>query len=569
MSPPTDRLLRSGVVKILATSTLTTLDSETISTGINFASNAVTFEKTGFGVILQDGRILCAAETVLIPPTFLTNYNAYPFPYVSQSAPDGSMSNDLITARQIFVTVEPYCIKNAPQMDIDEKRYVYLAKLVLVEGAANMALLEINETAEYNGPNIPVQSNSYSTLGNPRLASYCDIKRDSVKKDKCCPTKCKVFTAYTYRYCISQCDLNDGDCCRIVGGTYLSNNSFGLVEDTIVQECNTLKSHFYDPSGWILTQMSVFNSAVASAVVGSPVINKENQIVALITEGNISITNMELLSDEPLSQIGQRLFPEVSLPAATHNSGSLKVAGIHRRHLKNFVGCGPKKDGCCDDSRYAFDDAWLGTYYIVSRSYIGLADRQFKGSDYTMDIDWSGAITTIPGQEYPILDVNQLPINGPIRKPVFGTLLIGAAGNPNDSFLVPGTPEQGTVPFPTILNNSPFLGILNDGYRLNYIQHGNHKMKLGPHEDCSKAVVPGYLALSRVPVGGLVSIGFSDNLTQTNKYDNRSETIAVNTVLYPGYNNYPWYSWIRTNSISVPAPVQVLPVGFPNFHPSY
>jgi S1-C subfamily serine protease len=130
----------NAVVTINSESVLTPTAAPAIPT-----PGATTLYKTGNGFFVRDHYIVCPASLVLIPQTLLATNNRYPYVRVNQPAPTGTIQNAMTSVSRILVGVS--------NVNNGERSYVYEAKLVGVDGAGDVAYLEIDYKSQYNANN--------------------------------------------------------------------------------------------------------------------------------------------------------------------------------------------------------------------------------------------------------------------------------------------------------------------------------------------------------------------------------------------------------------------------------
>ena len=130
--------IANAVVRIQSQSILTTVAAPAIPTSED--SNTLTINGNGF--FIRDHYIVCPARLVLIPPTLLANMNRYPYVNVNQPTPTGTIPNTLTQVSRILVTVS--------NLNNKGKTFAYLARVIGIDGAGDVALLQIDPFAAYN-----------------------------------------------------------------------------------------------------------------------------------------------------------------------------------------------------------------------------------------------------------------------------------------------------------------------------------------------------------------------------------------------------------------------------------
>lgn len=199
---------------------------------------------SGNGFFVQQGIIVCPASLVLIPSSYLSDRNRYPYVSNTQPDPTGDVPNVMTQVSRILVTVYG--------VDSQCDSYAYTATLVMVDGASNIAYLKINMASASN--------------------------KGAVGLKKCHP----YFNWGFSKNC------NQGD--RVFSiGSFISNvngpydaSSKNLITQGVISD----NSHV-DYQGWAQTELMVVDFETYYSKIGSPIINTEGNVVGMIT-GNVT-----------------------------------------------------------------------------------------------------------------------------------------------------------------------------------------------------------------------------------------------------------------------------------------
>lgn len=532
--------VRQFVVGIKSQSYLTTLGTDSPAT-INFAENTIIYERVGTGTIMLGGRIECPSELVLIPPLELANRNRYPFVSDVVPPPTGVVPDEIVIASRITVTIEiPRrcgCCEDACREFSHSCKscklipYEYLARVLVVDGAGNQAILEIDDLNSFNGTRDEF---------NP-LVSKDGLVLGSKPKD--------------------------GDEVYVIGYTNSNNRSFGDVEVKSINPATVSKSYYMDPSGWVLPQLTLLSVAgVYNNQVGSPIIDRCGRLIGMVITAPTGTVVSDLIS-EPIANNANSTYVEAGLPHTT-TSGEGRVAAIHVSELRQFLRAlrYDQCSGSLETSNTSFipvNDNYHGTYSRYVRAYLGIGYRQFKGSDYVDNIDFTGLITGNPGFEYPLDLTGLIPTTNP--KVLSGIIVTSVAGSSIASLpshLTPGNTEAGIDGFPVIIADSPLLNMtvpIAPGDRILSFQVNNSYFEVGG-QDCERAP---NLFLSRVVPGEVITIEYikANTIPKFNYQSSIRDEVTVQS--YPAFLDFPYSAGHR-----YPYYLTVFPPSYPGFEPS-
>lgn len=340
---------------------------------------------SGNGFFTRKHYIITAAQNVLMPPAFTSALNRYPY-YNEQTLNDvgvagnAFMQNEMVRASRILVTVNNVNNK-APS-------YVYEADLVGVDGAGDIAVLEIKYNKRFNRCNPCILScHPYFDFAKARSAICGD----------------KVYMI--------------GD---PVGNINLATDlsASGAMINGIVSNARHL-----DYSGWMLSESVLVSAPVFGFNAGMPIFNAEGKVIAMQTTVSVAKSKSYRAADPP---------------TASYLAGQGFVAGPSVMFMQRVIGklirgtCSKKRDcqleTICDP---------VGSYYRYKKAYMGLAYEVFTGADYTVTRDYSGSseplVSETQLQPRIRLDENGEFVDGPDCKQIVGLRIIGIAGlNPGD-----------------------------------------------------------------------------------------------------------------------------------------
>lgn len=531
------KYVKPYIVSIQAQSYLTTLAS-TDPTPVNFATNTIIFNHPiGGGVIMLGGRILCASETVLIPPLQLASRNRFPFTAAVVPAPTGVAPDQPVIASRITATIEIpckccSCDEYNPECDsCCTTPYEYLVRVLAINGAEDLALLEIDNLNEFNG----VQS-----VANPAVG------RDGLVLGRA---------------------PKNGDSIHVIGYTNSNDRSFGGLEVKSVNPGTVSKDRYMDPSGWVLPELTLLSvPGVYNNQVGSAVIDNDGRLIGLVvTTVTGTVVTSALLGDGIPANIANSNYNQGGLPHTYLGSGEGRVSAIHVHQLRQFLRAlrYDECSGSLETSSASFipiSDAYHGTYSRYVRAYLGIGYRQTKGTDSINNIDFTGIVTNNPGFEYPVDLTGTVPTAHP--KVVDGIIVTSVAGDSAASLpshLTPSQAQAGIDGFPVIIADSPLLGIVRPGDKIISFEWNNSLFEVGG-QDCERAPD---LFLSRVVPGETIIVNHISASTVP-KFDIQylvRTPVVVGS--YPSFLDFPYAAARR-----YPNYITVTPPSFPGFEPS-
>lgn len=516
------------IVSIKSQSYLTTLGSADPGP-INFATNTILYERVATGTLVLGGRIVCPSEVALIPPLELATRNRYPFTAAVVPPPSGVAPSETVLVSRLIATIEVpcrcgRCRQFSPECSRCCRRpYEYLLKVLAVGGVDNEALLEVDDLSPFNG-------------GNPQLTM------DGLMLGRV---------------------PDDGDKIYVIGYTNSNDRAYGDPEAKSINPGYVSRSYYTDPAGWVLPQLTLLSvPGVYTAQVGSAVLDKEGRLIGMIVTTAAGTVVAELFNGAPPSNIANSVYNEAALPHALV-SGEGRVSAIHVSHLRQFLR-GLRYDECTGSlgtscsSFIPVDDAYHGTYSRYIHGYLGIGYRQFKGSDYVDNIDFSGAVTGNIGFEYPI---NVGADAGTNPKPVEGILVTSVAGDITSvpSHVTPGQPQAGVDGIPPIVANSPLLNLVRPGDQILSFKYNDNIFRVGGQED---ELAPG-LFTSRLVPGDVITVNYipAASFPKFIRSSKLSNEITIDSI--PAFMDFPYAAARR-----FPTYITVVPPTIIGFEPS-
>lgn len=390
----------------------------------------------GNGFFIRKHYIVCPASLVLIPPSFLATNNRYPFVSITQPAPTGLIPNTMTKVSRILVTVFGVSCANDGVQGL--LSYVYEADLVGVDGAGEVAILQINCAKTVNQCNPPIRS------CHPFFKFGCS--RDAAPGQK-------VYT---------------------LGGFQGSNVAPNHVTSRTTITAGTLgDSSHADYKGYALFESILVDFNVYAFGMGLPIIDACGQVLGMIT-GSVASTTYP--TQDPL----------VVTPVRAYTQG--KVFGPSERSMRpainTIIGCKDSKM----QNRYANIIDSLGSYIRYLKGYAGVGYNIVTGQTYFSTVQPDGTILL----DY---DVNGNLSQGPKMKSVIGIRVSALAGGvvPTN----PAIPGAATAaPYTTPASgDSPFLSLLGYNDIIAFYSTCNKAYALG---DLDKQYVPSLFTWTKV-----------------------------------------------------------------------
>jgi len=465
-----------------------------------------TYKMTGNGFFIRakSGKhcprrlIVCPSALVLVPPSVLANNNRYPYTNSTVPVPTGVMPNTLTQVSQVLVTVHK--VKIEEKDDCKKKcskpvSIVYNAKVILIDGAGGVAVLEIDPESKWNQdlPCIP-ECHPYFRLGRSRDA-------------------CKGETVYALGSHI-------GNILAAVNPVYQDITSHGVYEGTLSD------NRWVDASGYSLPEMLLVDMNIYDPSIGLPIINQSGEVIGmqvLATTGGVPFISYPGTGPllEPAFGVGgvgaitEFFMRPVILASFCHKKKKYK------KHLESVP------------------DA-LSSYFRYKKGYAGIAYRLSQPADLNM---YTKDLTT--GLRDTLLESDGTVYQGPSSmnaKVSGGAIIKTTAGNATVVWsFVPGAASDQVTPYGSVTSpagtqDSPFLATLLHDYLWVSICGC-------PIGDNSRQIAPALATWQTVP-GETITIELrrADQTTGTVGADNYETLSSAAGTLqdYPAVMDYPW-----------------------------
>lgn len=369
----------------------------------------------GNGFFIRNHFIICPASLVLAP------FDASLFgriPSFPNTPVNARYLNQNIRTSRILVAVS--------NVNGCGKSYSYEADLVGIDGAANIAVLHINQSRQWNVNNPELQGCSREVCSHHH---HCHPFLNWGKSRSACP----------------------GDTVILIGNIPppdqigLSTNPQGALlhdAENAVALGNLADNRYVSYGGSIPGELLLLSNVLTNAThTGLPVLTTHGKVIGMTVRRSVALA--EFFMRRPVKAL-----------------------------IKAFT------NGCVAESDAGFivpvPDP-IGTYYAYNKSWLGLAGIVSTQDDYDTTIGLTN------GSRSPVL-VNGALTDGPACKEIVGYRILAVAGpNPVPGFFYTlGTPPNNLFP---ILPNSPLLGIIAPGDIVTHINGcplGDRKGQVSP-----------------------------------------------------------------------------------------
>lgn len=505
------------------------------------------------GFFIKGHFIIVPAHAVILPPTYTSVFNRFPFVTAGQGAPTGIIQEQPVKPTRILVAVR--------NVNNEDRSYSYEATLVGYDGAGDVAVLKIDQERAYNTCNPCIEKcHPYLEWGRSRES-------------------------------------------KVGEKAYLLGNQIGPVSRRSYAQGNDIavghvaNNRYCEYLGWFLPEAILLDIAPAPYRDGQPILDMRGTIIGMQTLDTYTVT----------SALGQ-IF---SINDITSNNGIVNnnnlIGGpsqkFMNRSIKAIIGqyaCPNSKEFRCQ-LEPVLDE--LGNYLRYVKPYAGIAYdvvtpktydvvHNFNSGDDNagfdqIRLDGLGGLPSSPNCKE-IIGIRVLAVAGlsapdgtlpPASIPIIAT---GTTGN--NYFYVPGgiaynalfdlpcpfpfnfpfafglsgsTGDVGGIPF---VINSPFLGKIAPG---DIITHINSN-PLGNYSD-GKQIAPALLTWSlerRKEVKLNVRRGGTINGVGTPSFSNYDvyDVVEGNLTTFPTLLDWPWYA-INVFPLldSFPLPSVILP----------
>lgn len=525
----------------------------------------IILETSGFFVKHCGRRLIIApAHAVLMPPSLTSVAIRYPFQDAQRNI--GQMQDKMVRASRILGSV----------FNVNNKgcSFVYELKLIGVDGAADIAVLEVDghDCNQWN------QCNPKIHECHPYFKFGCSKKSQEGEK---------VYLLGDY-----------------IGHATKQFKSVGAISDGLLSDPRHLEY-----SGSILPELVLVSAPAYAPSSGLPILNCKGEVIGMQTTDLAAVQDAAIFAADSLSATGTAaltgsatgaisatgaftatgtgatgtppIFADVTVTGTVTVSGVADldvgvtgaiavtgtvaeqlltiqkgfgfVAGPSQRFMEKIIDtlaeanngyCKCRKQ-CCNDCRVETICDPAGAYVRYKKGYLGLAYNVFTGVDYDVTRDYTSGAINAPRIR---LDADGKFLSSPKDKSLAGIRVLGLAGlNPNDSaasvangyFYVPG--GTGSAPLPSFLPISPLLNILTPGDLIVKLEG----FTLG---DLEHQVAPSLITWRKC-ADDLVEVCYRhggnalNNGSLNDDAGNYTQDSVVTSCLadYPKFLDYPWY----------------------------
>lgn len=467
--------------------------------GTPLSDNRIDLILNGNGFFFNEShQILAPASRVLAPATISQHYVRYPLADKDQAITD-SYKNEYIRASRILVTV----------FDVNNKgkSYVYEANLIGVDGAGDIAVLEI----KYNN---------------------CD---DCCKENDRCHPKIEKCHPHISHGCSDK--VLAGSRAYLIGDFVTSQvNSRAFNAATAVTEGVVADAKYIDYLGYALQELVLVNAPAYSYSAGLPILDCQGRYIGMQTTDVVGVDNDAVGFVSGPSERFMRRSVKAIQKAQKDDDGK------HKNYSCKCQECNIER--VCDAA---------GAYYVVKKAYLGLAYEVFTGPDFDITTDFTSGGAHSGQPRIRLSEDGQfLPL--PRNPQIAGLRVLGIAGaNPNDAsavangyYYVPGGTAS-VAPLITLPAADDLLSNLLPGDLLVSLTIGRKgkAIKLG---DLEHQVAPLAILESLCP-DSLVNICFRRGGNALNGSDNDDagnyeeyKSVQVCTGEMPALIDYPWYA---------------------------
>lgn len=486
------------------------------------------------GFFIKNHYIVCTSQNVLIPPSLTSVANRYPI-FDPDNITLGQIKDQLTQASRIFVTVN-----NVNGCGVS---YIYQARLRIVDGAGNIALLEIEYDDAWNSEGRIENNCPYSKKCDP-----CNIANPIINK-------CHPYFKVT-----SNCKVQPGDEIYVIGDyvAHATNNSIVDSANSITKG-TLVNNSFMDNKGFDLAENVLITLPANVFSVGLPIVTKDFKVIGMITR-------------------------KVDYPGQNYY-----VAGVSSEFMRNVIRKYIKYVECpeAEHPHLELIEDPVGDFFRYVKGYAGIAYDVFNGSFYDQTVDYTSGLPPL-GQPRVRLDANGNFLSSPFDKSIQGIRVLGIAGlNPTDAVgvqdgyhYVPG--GAGVAPLPASLPNSPFLFKLRPGDLINIVN-----CQIPGNEECQ--IVPALKTWEMLPGDSLCLYyrrgGNALNTADNSATENYNNFYSITGILgeFPKALDYPWYNikdipllsripypgFIFNTQLEDPQVIQLNTVGAGVFHPAF
>jgi hypothetical protein len=489
----------------------------------------------------NDRYIVCPASTVLLPPALSAVATRYPYASETDAIPDGTIRPGMVRAGRILVDVFNV---NTKGRELGKARsYTYLAELIGVDGAADVALLRIDSQSSFNKDNPCING----------CHPYLHLNTDALKGDGRGPAA-RGQRVYMLGDYLVPLNRNASDS---IVPFHLTRTAMGITEGLLAHHRHA------DNTGWATQELVLVSGAnIGSAARGMPVVNAQGFVLGMQTLNPSSIQeNTGTILGIPGAAPGtvdllDSQYEWENNPAMAAGPSSLVLSRSIRILTRGQCGRSCYTD--CDPVEII--DDFVGSYLRVRKGYAGIATDVLVGHMYDTTTDYSssalpGTAGSFGGLPRVIFDDAGNQVDGSTNKEIAGMRVLAVGGPVTPVLPVPPVPASGFwhvgnfapggLPVP-----SPFASRIRPGDVIYAIEG---KLLGDIAEQIVPTIVTWVARLSRVslefrktnfaPNSGLVGV-FSPIYENKNKHE---AALAD----YPAWLDYPHYAtsmWPRLRS---------------------
>jgi S1-C subfamily serine protease len=477
-------LVRDAVVTITSEFILTT-NVSTLTPNLLVPGTRMDVVLNGNGFFIKNHYIVCPAHLVLLPPSLMgTAVVRYPTfgTYLTTTLPgpagtDSRMINQMVQASSILITVT--------NVNGSGKNFVYSGKLIGVDGAGDIAVLQIVNCC-------------------PTACTPCDIP----------PViqECHPFLKFA-----DSRRAKDGEKVFTIGDlmtTYINNNNqvdgYGAINEGVLS-----RHRHADTTGWVLSELLVVSTTVYSRNSGMPILNCQGRVIGMQT------TTVGGVADGYVGAVSEFFM---------------------RRVIKELISsCKRRCASCHIESIW---DPQISSYNRYVHGYLGIAYELMTAQSYNTSVNYTSG-SPIAG--LPIVTLGQVckKVEGLLVQGVAGINPAATALVTNGYYFVPSISDAGNLPQPFPLDNGTQFATANaltlpQSPLKPFIFPGDVITEIGGLTlgDLGTQIPPSIITWRLCP-GEKIDITW---ITAAGLATCTRRTICVTLAQYPKLIDYPWYA---------------------------